>query len=123
MPDAHARFGLVIANLPYVPRDALSGLAPDVRDYEPASALDGGPDGLEAFRAVLPGLPALAAPGARILLEVGQGQADSVEDVALASGLEPVRRWRDLAAVDRVVELRVAATPVRNDLGKRGDPA
>jgi methylase of polypeptide subunit release factors len=72
---------------------------------------------------VLPGLPALAVPGARILLEVGQGQAARVEEVALASGLEPVRRWRDLAAVDRVVELRAAAASARNDLGKPGDPA
>lgn len=123
LPGPEARFGLVVANLPYIPRAELAGLAPDVRDYEPASALDGGPDGLDAFRAVLPRLNDLVAPGARILLEVGQGQAGAVEAIAGACGLEAVRRWRDLAAVDRVVELRICGAPVRNDLGKGRDPA
>lgn len=123
LPGPDVLFGLVVANLPYIPRAELAGLAPDVRDYEPSSALDGGPDGLDAFRAVLPRLHGMLAPDARILLEVGQGQAGAVEAVAGAAGFEVARRWRDLAAVDRVVELRVRAARGRNDLGKGRDPA
>jgi len=110
-PDAvRGRFDLVLANLPYIPTAEIARLDPDVRDWEPASALDGGADGLEVFREVLARLPASLAPGGRTLLEIGLGQAAAVEDIALSLGLAPVRRWRDLSGIERVVELAVPAT-------------
>jgi release factor glutamine methyltransferase len=97
----------VVANLPYIPRGELATLEPDVVLFEPATALDGGIDGLDAFRAVLPELPRLVVPGGRVLLEIGAGQAQAVETVARGvAGLSPLRRWRDLAGHDRVIELR-----------------
>ncbi len=93
---ADGRYDLVLANLPYVPTAEIATLDPDVRDWEPASALDGGADGLEVFRQVLPRLPALLARDGRALLEIGLGQAASVEAIAGALGLAPRRRWRDL---------------------------
>lgn len=107
VPDGEAPFDLVVANLPYIPHAELATLAPDVVLYEPASALDGGIDGLDVFRAVLPGLPTQLVPGGRVFLEIGAGQAQAVEDVARdVVGLSHVRRWRDLAGLDRVIELR-----------------
>jgi release factor glutamine methyltransferase len=105
LPAAGDRFDLVVANLPYVARADLASLEPDVRDWEPASALDGGPDGLDVFRAVLPALPPLLAPRGRVLLEVGRGQAEDVEHVGAAAGLVARGRRRDLAGIERVVEL------------------
>jgi release factor glutamine methyltransferase len=107
IPESELPFDLVVANLPYIPRGALTGLDPDVVDYEPASALDGGPDGLDAFRSVLSQLPRMLGPGGRALFEIGAGQASAVEEVAHGvAALACVRRWRDLAGLERVVELR-----------------
>lgn len=110
LDSAGAGFDLAIANLPYIPSGDLAGLDDDVRRHEPVSALDGGRDGLDVFRAVLPMLPARLVPGGRVLLEVGAGQAPAVEALAAGlPGLELRRRWRDLAGVERVVELHRAA--------------
>jgi release factor glutamine methyltransferase len=96
---------IVLANLPYIPRAALPGLAPDVAAYEPLSALVGGEDGLDVFRLVLPCLPFVLRCGGRALFEVGVGQADAVERLAAAiPGLVLRRRWPDLAGIDRVIE-------------------
>jgi release factor glutamine methyltransferase len=108
--DDEMPFDLVVANLPYIPRGALTALEPDVVDYEPASALDGGVDGLDVFRSILPQLPRLLGPGGRALFEIGAGQASAVEEVAQSvAALARVRRWRDLAGLERVVELRRSA--------------
>jgi release factor glutamine methyltransferase len=106
---AGGRFDLVLANLPYVPTAEIATLDPDVRDWEPASALDGGADGLDVFRQVLPRLPTWLASDGRALLEIGPGQAAAVEAIAVPLGLAPVRRWRDLAGIERVIELAIGA--------------
>ncbi|MFZ9635837.1 MAG: protein-(glutamine-N5) methyltransferase, release factor-specific, partial [Alphaproteobacteria bacterium] len=97
---------IVVANLPYIPEAEIAALEPEVARHEPASALSGGPDGLDAFRLVMPLLPRILAPGGQAFLEVGAGQADAVE--ALAAGVDGLRalpRRRDLAGVERVVVL------------------
>jgi release factor glutamine methyltransferase len=97
---------IVVANLPYIPEGEIAALEPEVARHEPASALSGGPDGLDAFRLVMPLLPRILAPGGQAFLEVGAGQADAVE--ALAAGVDGLRalpRRRDLAGVERVVVL------------------
>jgi len=97
---------IVVANLPYIPEGEIAALEPEVAFHEPASALSGGPDGLDAFRAILPLLPRILAPDGRAFLEVGAGQAGPVE--AIATGIEGLRvlpRRRDLAGVERVVVL------------------
>lgn len=97
---------VVIANLPYVPSDEVPRL-PVAASFEPRSALDGGPDGLEPMRRLLAELAARLAPAGTVLLEVGAGQAPTVHEAAEA--LEPpvaVDVLADLGGVERVVILR-----------------
>ena len=87
--DAQA-FDLVVANLPYIPSGELPGLSPEVR-HDPASALDGGPDGLDAIRALVRDTPARLRPGGALLMEIGLGQADAV------AALLEVSKFRDIS--------------------------
>ncbi len=104
------RFDLVLANPPYVALGALEGLEPEVAAFEPRLALAGGLDGLDAYREILPALPALLAEDGLALLELGVGQADALAGLAEAQGLE-VSFARDLAGVARCARLR--ARPAR----------
>lgn len=96
------RFDLVLANPPYV--EEAAQLAPAVRLHEPSGALFAGPAGLDAYRRLLPQLPALLAPGGVALVEIGAGQAEPVGAVAAAAGLAAVLH-RDLGDRPRVLEL------------------
>ncbi|MGK0267225.1 MAG: release factor glutamine methyltransferase [Maricaulis sp.] len=100
--DDHA-FDLVVSNPPYIVRDILAGLEPEVRDHEPALALDGGEDGLDAYRAIIADLPRLLRPGGRFALEIGFDQAASVMALAETAGLVALECLPDLAGHDRVV--------------------
>ncbi len=102
------RFDLVLCNPPYIRSGDMAGLMPDVRRYEPASALDGGADGLEAYRAVCAALPGLLVPGGLAILELGAGQRQAVEAIANAAGLRPNGALADLGGHDRA--LRLAGT-------------
>jgi release factor glutamine methyltransferase len=97
---------LVVANLPYIPSVDIDRLTVEVH-HDPASALDGGVDGLDLVRRLLGDLPRLLRPCGGAVLEVGEGQADVVTDLAHAAGLA-VSRWvRDVAGVKRVVAVQV----------------
>ncbi|HEX7751711.1 MAG TPA: peptide chain release factor N(5)-glutamine methyltransferase [Novosphingobium sp.] len=96
-------FDLVLANPPYV-EDA-ADLAPSVRAHEPAGALFAGPAGLDAYRVLIPQLPALLAPGGVALVEIGATQAEAVTAIGAASGLAAALH-RDLGNRPRVVEFR-----------------
>jgi release factor glutamine methyltransferase len=98
-------FDLVLANLPYVPSGEVPGLPASVSRYEPALALDGGPDGLDLYRALLADLEAKLRPGGAVLLECDPGQAPALAGLVAAALPEAaVRILRDLAGRDRVVE-------------------
>jgi release factor glutamine methyltransferase len=99
---AGARFDLIVCNPPYVESGALAALAPEVR-CEPTVALDGGPDGLAAYRTIAPAAAALLAPAGHLVLEVGLGQADAVGTLVRAAGLATPPAQRDLAGIERVV--------------------
>ncbi len=96
-------YDLVVSNPPYIETAALAGLDPEVRLYDPMLALDGGPDGLMAYREICALLPALVAPGGFVIFEVGQGQAEAVAALMTRQGFENVRAKRDLAGVERAV--------------------
>lgn len=102
------RFDLVFGNPPYIATPELAGLMPEVARFEPASALDGGPDGLDAYRAILPALPGLLAPGGAAVLELGEGQGDRVAALAVAGGLLVGGLHGDLAGIGRALTLRHA---------------
>lgn len=81
------RFDLVVSNPPYIPRGDLAGLDREVREHDPVLALDGGPDGLDAYRALAAALPGLLAPGGVAVLELGIGQEAAVATLVSAAGL------------------------------------
>ena len=102
-------FDLVAANPPYVRRDDLAQLAPEVRDYEPLLALDGGEDGLAYYRRIAQEAADFIRPGGYLLLEVGDGQSAAVEDLlAQAERLTEVQIRPDLNQIPRVVVARAA---------------
>ena len=91
---------MVVSNPPYIPTSALAQLDPVVSCHEPYLALDGGSDGLQSFRALLAGIPALA-PGGWLVVEHGQGQAPALEPLFATAGLSDIRRYQDLEDNDR----------------------
>lgn len=100
-----ARFDLVLSNPPYIPSGAIPALMPEVALHEPASALDGGADGLAAYRIILGQLPRLLEPHGHAVLELGQGQASEVRALAALSGLECQGMHRDLGGIERAIIL------------------
>jgi len=100
-----ARFDLVLSNPPYIPSGDIPALMPEVARHEPASALDGGADGLDAYRRLLAALPGLLTPGGRAVLELGLGQAGAVARLAEAAGLRVLGLKADLGGVDRAILL------------------
>ena len=96
-------YDLVVSNPPYIETAALAGLDPEVRLHDPALALDGGADGLTAYRDICALLPALVRPGGFAIFEVGMGQAQPVAALMAARGFADVRSKRDLAGVERAV--------------------
>lgn len=100
-------FDLVIANPPYIPTGEIEGLEPEVSRFEPRAALDGGPDGLGAYRAILPELPRLLVADGVALVEIGCGQEPELAPLAARLCLS-VELHRDLAGIVRCLELRPA---------------
>lgn len=100
------KFDLIVSNPPYISTSAIRELAPDVRLHEPILALDGGDDGLDAYRAVAPDLARLLVPGGLAAIEVGIVQAVSVTEILEAAGLTVTSIDRDLSGVDRCIVCR-----------------
>ncbi|MBK1868135.1 peptide chain release factor N(5)-glutamine methyltransferase [Aestuariivirga sp. YIM B02566] len=91
------QFDLILSNPPYIPTAILPTLAPDVQDFDPRSALDGGPDGLGPYREIAARALSFLAPQGRVIVEIGEGQALEIEDIFKAFRLVPESRWKDLA--------------------------
>lgn len=98
-------FDVVVSNPPYIPRGDLSGLPPEVR-REPRAALDGGADGLDFYRALAAGLPAVLAPDGFAVMEIGAGQSENVITILRDAGLEPWHQRADLSGAIRCVMAR-----------------
>ena len=99
---------LLVSNPPYIPAADIEDLDPEVRDWEPRVAIDGGPDGLDLVRALLAAAPAVLAPGGWFVMEFGFGQAEAVERLVRESPLELARLVRDLQGIPRTVVARKA---------------
>ena len=102
--QARGPFDLVFCNPPYIPSADIESLDPEVSQFEPRAALDGGPDGLSAYRALAGLLPGMLAQGGYALLEIGLGQAQDMG--TLFQMLEILRIAPDLSGVPRCVILR-----------------
>ena len=99
------RFDLILGNPPYIETSVIPTLMPEVRRHEPLGALDGGADGLDAYRRIVPVIPDMLTPSGAAVLEVGRGQAGLVADMAARAGLASMAR-ADLAGIPRAVILR-----------------
>ncbi|MEQ7153648.1 peptide chain release factor N(5)-glutamine methyltransferase [Brevundimonas aurifodinae] len=96
-------FDLVVSNPPYIPSDDIPGLDPEVRDHDPVLALDGGPDGLQAYRDLAPEIMRILKPGGTFAVEIGWDQGAAVKALFEAAGFADVKVVKDLGDRDRVV--------------------
>lgn len=97
---------LLISNPPYVKSADIPKLAPEVREWDPHSALDGGPDGLDFYRRIFAEAAPLLADRADVVLEVGDGQADDVLEIGRRAGYTPLGTYPDLTGTPRATLLR-----------------
>lgn len=111
--DPEKRFAVILSNPPYISDVEYAALAPDVARFEPSGALRGGPDGLAAYRRIIPAAAARLMSGGTLFLEIGAGQKQAVEGLCRGAGLQDVHTIQDLAGRDRVVLAKKL-----NDTGK-----
>ena len=101
-------FDLLACNPPYIPTAEIAELDVSVRDYEPLSALDGGADGLDFYRVIIPTWAEVLRPGGALLFEVGMGQADAVAKLLEKDGYRNIALLADPRGIERVVRATVA---------------
>jgi release factor glutamine methyltransferase len=99
-------FDVIVSNPPYIATDDIAGLPPEVRLYDPHGALDGGPDGLDFYRAIAASAPALLAPDGLVVVELGAGQAEPVAALFAGAGLAPSPPQPDLNGIPRALVAR-----------------
>ncbi len=101
-------FDVVCSNPPYIPRDAIAELEPEITEFEPIRALDGGPDGLDIIRELARQAGTYLKPGGALLLEIGDSQEEAVREIfSSLGGLRDISAIRDLAGKPRVVKGRM----------------
>ena len=96
------RFNCITANPPYIPADTIKTLSPEVRQ-EPEKALNGGPDGLDFYRAIIPQSKEYLTPGGGLFLEIGNTQGKEVKEIMHSNGFKAVVTVKDFEDRDRVV--------------------
>ena len=97
------KFSLLLSNPPYIVSKVIPGLDREVSEYEPKMALDGGEDGLVFYRRIAKEAKAVLLPGARLYLEIGYDQGESVKDIFQKEGYEAVEVFPDLSGNPRVL--------------------
>ena len=104
MADAlRGPFDIIVSNPPYIASSKIAALAPEVRNFDPRLALDGGRDGLDGYRAIATTMPELLAPGGFVAVELGIGQAEPVAALFAAAGLAAQPPRADLIGVPRAL--------------------
>lgn len=96
-------FDIIVSNPPYIPSADIATLPPEVRSFDPWLALDGGADGLDAYRTIAAAAPGLLAPDGIVVVELGAGQAQPVANLFAAAGLAPAKPRPDLNGVPRAL--------------------
>ena len=112
-----SRYDVIVANPPYIRRDAIEALQPEVSRWEPRDALDGGEDGLDLVRAVLAIAGELLQPGGLIALEIGSGQGDEAIALARQAGFADACVRADYAGLPRVL---LSPSPQSREGSRRG---
>lgn len=100
------QFDVIFSNPPYIESDDIAALMPEVAQYEPHRALDGGQDGLDAYRLLCRALPSLLVEQGLVIFEMGIGQIDAVSSFAAQCGLHEIARHNDLGGVARALVLQ-----------------
>lgn len=106
--NAGWQFDLIISNPPYIPSAEIATLAPEVRDFDPRLALDGGEDGLNFYRQLAVEAPERLRPGGTLMLEFGDGQAEPVREILRGANWEVEAIEKDLSGRDRILVARRA---------------
>lgn len=110
------QFDLIVSNPPYIASAAIAGLETEVRDHDPHLALDGGLDGLEAYRRIAAGATPHMADGAHVVVEIGAGQAADVKGIFTENSFAPTGDWRDLGGHIRALAFNKTRVPERKPL-------
>ncbi|HDZ61692.1 MAG TPA: peptide chain release factor N(5)-glutamine methyltransferase [Nitrospirae bacterium] len=97
-------FDLIISNPPYIKTGEIKGLQPEIRDWEPLTALDGGEDGLDHYGNIIPAARKFLKDKGMIMLEIGQGQADDIADIMSIAGYEYINVIKDYAGIKRIIK-------------------
>lgn len=103
-------FDLILSNPPYIASHVIPNLGENVKNHDPILALDGGPDGLNAYRSIITETKALLTEGGILLFEIGYDQGESVPRLVEDSGATPTRLIPDLAGIPRVLECQMGIT-------------
>jgi release factor glutamine methyltransferase len=96
-------FDLIVSNPPYIPAGEIASLDREVREHDPRLALDGGADGLEAYRAIARGARSHLAEGGRIAVEAGAGQAQAIQEIFARSDFANMESKFDLSGIERAI--------------------
>jgi len=105
-PVKGKKFDVITANPPYIRRDEIETLQPEIRDWEPAAALDGGMDGMDFYRAILSSAGDFLKPNGFIFLELGYDQAEGVQKIARAEGFKDITVINDYAGIGRILSAK-----------------
>jgi len=101
--ENNMKYDIIISNPPYIPTNNIKKLRKEVKKYDPFIALNGGKDGLDAYRSILSNLPNIIKSNGKIFIEIGKGQENHVTKIALNYGLFPKEYKKDLSGVTRAI--------------------
>ncbi len=101
--EKNKKFDIIVTNPPYIPSIDIKLLQTEVRDYDPTLALDGGNDGLDAYRSIIPRIKNLLKTNGKIFVEFGKGQEIFVSEIGFQHGLLPIEYKKDLSNIIRVI--------------------
>ena len=101
--EVNEKYDIILSNPPYIEKDVIETLEPDVKDYEPLSALDGGNDGLDFYRRIINEIDSYLNKNGCVIFEIGYNQGDKVSKLLSERGFENISVEKDLSGLDRVV--------------------
>jgi len=104
--DVEGRYDAILSNPPYIASSLIETLSPEVRLFDPRRALDGGADGLDAYRTIAGGSSAHLGEGGYVAVEIGYDQKDQVSDIFARQGFRLEQAARDLGGHDRALIFR-----------------
>ena len=101
--ENETKFDILISNPPYIPAGEIKKLQKEVKEYDPFIALNGGKDGLNAYKLIIPKLRNILKKNGKIFFEIGKGQEEFISSIAMEYGLLPIQYKRDLSGINRVI--------------------